>query len=77
MRGSQGGLKLTCDGHSEANKFQDDDDRTQISVSWAGTQSVKGKEGKDKSRKAREDKTRKGSRKWKREKNIILADPRN
>ena len=37
----------------------------------------KGKERKEKSRKARKDKTKRGSKGRKREKNVMLADPRN
>ena len=37
----------------------------------------KGKERKEKTRKAKKDKTSRGSKETKREKNVILADPRN
>ena len=34
-RRSPGGLTLSCDGHWQAHKFQDDDGQTQTLVSWA------------------------------------------
>ena len=40
-------------------------------------ETAKGKERKEKTRKARKGKTRRGSKERKREKNVILADPRN